>query len=56
MPIIQFPFTSFYPVSAKGFEYDNLYIHFFMELPNSKSCTVCLHHFRTGTVFEIIFQ
>uniref|UniRef100_A0A8C3G3F8 MKS transition zone complex subunit 1 n=1 Tax=Cyclopterus lumpus TaxID=8103 RepID=A0A8C3G3F8_CYCLU len=22
-------------VSAKGFEYDNLYIHFFMELPNS---------------------
>uniref|UniRef100_A0A671WID4 MKS transition zone complex subunit 1 n=1 Tax=Sparus aurata TaxID=8175 RepID=A0A671WID4_SPAAU len=37
MPIIQFPFTSFYPVSAKGFEYDNLYIHFFMELPNNWS-------------------
>uniref|UniRef100_A0A669EFQ2 MKS transition zone complex subunit 1 n=1 Tax=Oreochromis niloticus TaxID=8128 RepID=A0A669EFQ2_ORENI len=24
-------------VSAQGFEYDNLYIHFFMELPNSES-------------------
>uniref|UniRef100_A0A8C9ZA24 MKS transition zone complex subunit 1 n=1 Tax=Sander lucioperca TaxID=283035 RepID=A0A8C9ZA24_SANLU len=28
---------SLYPVSAKGFEYDNLYIHFFMELPNNWS-------------------
>uniref|UniRef100_A0A8C5A4T0 MKS transition zone complex subunit 1 n=1 Tax=Gadus morhua TaxID=8049 RepID=A0A8C5A4T0_GADMO len=25
------------PVSALGFEYDNLYVHFFMELPNSES-------------------
>lgn len=24
-------------VSAQGFEYDNLYIHFFMELPASKA-------------------
>lgn len=25
------------PVSAKGFEYDNLYIHFTIELPTSES-------------------
>uniref|UniRef100_A0A6Q2X4P1 MKS transition zone complex subunit 1 n=1 Tax=Esox lucius TaxID=8010 RepID=A0A6Q2X4P1_ESOLU len=26
-----------FPESAKGFEYDNLYVHFFMELPKSES-------------------
>lgn len=26
-----------FTVSAQGFEYDNLYIHFFMELPASKA-------------------
>lgn len=36
--IIQMSFfcSSLCPVSAQGFEYDNLYIHFFMELPNSE--------------------
>uniref|UniRef100_A0AAY5EUN8 MKS transition zone complex subunit 1 n=1 Tax=Electrophorus electricus TaxID=8005 RepID=A0AAY5EUN8_ELEEL len=25
----------YFPVSAQGYEYDNLYVHFFLELPNS---------------------
>lgn len=28
--------SAFFPVSAKGFEYDNLYIHFTIELPTSE--------------------
>lgn len=28
---------SFLSVSAQGYEYDNLYVHFFLDLPNSKS-------------------
>uniref|UniRef100_A0A4W4H076 MKS transition zone complex subunit 1 n=1 Tax=Electrophorus electricus TaxID=8005 RepID=A0A4W4H076_ELEEL len=27
----------YFPVSAQGYEYDNLYVHFFLELPNSWS-------------------
>uniref|UniRef100_A0A6Q2YSQ0 MKS transition zone complex subunit 1 n=1 Tax=Esox lucius TaxID=8010 RepID=A0A6Q2YSQ0_ESOLU len=30
-------YLSPFPESAKGFEYDNLYVHFFMELPKSES-------------------
>ncbi|XP_056140892.1 Meckel syndrome type 1 protein [Lampris incognitus] len=43
-------------VSAKGFEYDNLYIHFFMELPNnwstlpSQSLTEVTQTCRTKTI------
>ena len=39
--------SSLNPVAAKGFEYDNLYIHFFMELPNSKTHKV--HEFNAFT-------
>uniref|UniRef100_A0A8C8E1S8 MKS transition zone complex subunit 1 n=1 Tax=Oryzias sinensis TaxID=183150 RepID=A0A8C8E1S8_9TELE len=41
-------------VSAQGFEYDNLYIHFFLELPNSKSLVPVVQCFYILFVFVCI--
>lgn len=37
-------------VSAQGYEYDNLYVHFFLDLPNSKSTYSQPH--REGKIFQ----
>lgn len=46
LSIKNWPFFLLCIVSAQGFEYDNLYIHFIMDLPNSESliCIFVLFH------------
>lgn len=35
---------SLFSVSAQGYEYDNLYVHFFLELPNREYSHSHPHH------------